>query len=90
MAKVQISIDDGLLNRLEAYASKNYLSRSGIITLACTQFLNTYETTQAIRDISVSLRRIADTGVVDDETMKEIRQFEIFSKMLASGSAGSV
>ena len=32
--KVQISIDDELVKRVDNYADKNYLTRSGLISLA--------------------------------------------------------
>jgi metal-responsive CopG/Arc/MetJ family transcriptional regulator len=82
MAKVQISIDDSLLARVDGYASDNYLSRSGLISLACVQFLNSAEAVVAVKDMSVSLRKIADSGDVDEETMKQLEGFERLSKML--------
>jgi metal-responsive CopG/Arc/MetJ family transcriptional regulator len=82
MAKVQISIDDSLLARVDGYASDNYLSRSGLISLACVQFLNSAEAVVAVKDMSVSLRKIADSGDVDEETMKQLEGFERLSKKL--------
>ena len=35
--KVNISLDDELMKRLDDYADRNYMSRSGLISLACTQ-----------------------------------------------------
>ena len=50
MAKVQISIDDGLLARIDDYADSNYMSRSGLITFATNQFLST---AQMVMNISI-------------------------------------
>lgn len=39
--KVQISLNDKLLERADKYANLNYLSRSGLISLALTNYLKT-------------------------------------------------
>ena len=41
--KVNVSIDEELMARIDRYADENYMSRSGLITLACTQYLNQFE-----------------------------------------------
>lgn len=76
MAKIQISLDDELLKRVDTYADDNYMSRSGLITLAATQFLNMNEVTKAIVSLNAAMQRIADTGKVDDETMKELENWQ--------------
>ena len=35
--KVQISLDDKLVERADVFADANYMSRSGLISLALTQ-----------------------------------------------------
>ena len=39
--KVQISLNDKLMERADKYADLNYLSRSGLISLALTNYLKT-------------------------------------------------
>lgn len=80
--KVQISLDDALMARVDAYADANYMSRSGLISFAVTQYLNTAEVTKAITDMAVCMRKIADNGKVDHETMEQLEDFERLSKML--------
>ena len=41
--KVNITLDDELMARVDRYADENYMSRSGLISLATTQFLNQYD-----------------------------------------------
>lgn len=82
MAKVQISIDDELLQRVDRQAVANYMSRSGLISLACSQFLNSQDVMLAIKDISLAMRKIADNGTVDQETMEQLEDFERLSRML--------
>lgn len=87
MAKVKINItlDEELLRRLDDYAEENYLNRSSLISLATTQFLNTQDVTKAIKDMAFSMRKIADTGQIDDATRRQLEDFERLSKMFASG-----
>lgn len=81
--KVQITLDDALMERVDAFADENYMSRSGLLSLAVTQYLNSAEVARAIKDMAVSIRKIADNGTVDRETMQQLEDFERISKMLA-------
>lgn len=80
--KVQISIDDSLLERIDNYADNNYLTRSGLVTIATNQYLNSVEVISAVKDMSISMRKIADQGYVDQETMKHLEDFERIAKVL--------
>ena len=82
--KVQITLDDALIERLDSYADENYLSRSGCVSLAVTQFLNAADVTKAIKDMAFCMRKIADTGTLDAETQKQLEDFERLSKMLVT------
>lgn len=82
MAKVQISVDDELLKRIDNYSDRNYLSRSGLITLACSQYLNQAEVVTAVKDMALCMRKIADAGTVDDETQKQLEDFERLAQLL--------
>lgn len=80
--KVQISLDDDLMKRVDAYADANYMSRSGLVSLSVTKYLNEAEAFKAIKIMAVAMRKIADTGKVDKETMRQLEDFERLSKML--------
>lgn len=80
--KVQITLDDTLMERVDAYADENYMSRSGLLSLAVTQYLNAAEVTKVIKEMAVCMRKIADNGTVDHETMEQLEDFERLSKML--------
>lgn len=85
--KVNITIDDDLLKRVDNFADKNYMSRSGLLSLAVTQYLNTNEAVFAVRDMAYAMRKIADTGDIDDDTREKLEDFERMSKMFL-GSIG--
>jgi metal-responsive CopG/Arc/MetJ family transcriptional regulator len=80
--KVGITLDDNLMKRIDDYADENYMSRSGLISLAVTQYLNAAEVTRAVKDMALAMRKIADNGEIDSETQKQLEDFERLSKML--------
>lgn len=80
--KVNVSLDDKLLERIDNYADNNYMSRSGLISLATVQFLNSAEIVTVIKDMSLAMRKIADNGTVDHDTMEQLEDFERVCKML--------
>ena len=82
MIKVQLSIDENLIDRIDKYADENYMSRSGFFTLAASQFLNQAEVVFAIRDLSLAMQKIAKDKKIDDETLERLEDFERLSRML--------
>lgn len=81
--KVNFSINDELLQRADRYAKNNYMSRSGVISLALSEFLNAREMATAIPRISYALKKIADGGGnIDAETLAEMEEFEKMVKFM--------
>ena len=80
--KVGITLDDELVKRIDDYADTNYMSRSGLLSLAATQFLNAADVTRAIKDLSLAMRKIADTGKIDHETQERLEDWERLANML--------
>lgn len=83
--KINVSLDEKLLERISTYADNNYMSRSGFISLACTQFLNQAEVVMCVKNMSLAMQKIADTGTLDAEAMQQLEDFERISKMLVTG-----
>ena len=81
--KLGITLDDNLVARLDDYADDNYLSRFGCISLALTQYLNSAEVTKAIKELSLSMRKIADTGTITAEQMAQLEDMERFVKFIS-------
>ena len=80
--KVNITFNDDLMKRIDDYAERNYMSRSGLISFAVTQFLNGQQMIGAVQDMSVCMRKIAETGQLDEETEKKLQELEIIAKVL--------
>lgn len=76
MAKVQITIDDELLKRVDFYADDNYMSRSGLLAVAVTQYLNANEMINAITRMGIAMEKIADKGEIDEQTQQELQDFQ--------------
>ena len=86
MAKVQISIDDGLLSRLDDYADRNFTSRSGAISWACNQMIMADDLRRSLRTVAIAMKRIADSNEIDEKSKEELRAFEMLAEMV-SGTA---
>lgn len=80
--KINVTLDEDLLRRLDEYAEENYLNRSSLVSLATTQFLNSADVTKAVRDMAFAMRKIADNGSIDEETKRELEDFDRLSRIL--------
>ena len=80
--KVNITLDEELMRRVDEYAEENYLNRSSLVSLATTQFLNAADVTKAIKEMAFAMRKIADSGEIDEQTKRDLEDFERLSKML--------
>ena len=77
-----MSLSDELVKRLDNYAKMNYLTRSAAVTIAVNQYLTANEITTLLRDMSFAMKKIAETGTLDDEAKKQMEKFEIAFEML--------
>lgn len=80
--KINITMNDELLERLDKHAKELYTTRSGLISYAVTQYLNQQEVIGLIRTMSQAMQRIAETGTIDEEARQQIEDFDRISKML--------
>lgn len=80
--KINITVADELLNWLDEYADNNFMSRSGLISLACNQFKTQNEVLTAVKNISNAMKKIADTGAISEEQIKEMEELHNFCKMI--------
>lgn len=74
--KVNISLDEELLAKIDKYADDNFMSRSGFVSLAANRYLAQVETLEYIKGMALAMRKIADNGFVDQETREQLEQFE--------------
>lgn len=74
--KINITIDDKLLQRADQYADENGMTRSGLISVALRDYLNTRELSSAIKSIAFTMQDIASKGEVDEEAQKQLDDFQ--------------
>lgn len=80
--KINVTVDEKLLNRADVFADDNYMSRSGLFSLALTQYLNQNDLTRSISDLAVTMRKIADSGKISDEDKKNLKDFEYLAQLI--------
>lgn len=86
VAKFQVSMDDELARRLEDYADRHFMTRSGVVTMACNQLILTEDVQRAIKSIAMSMKRIAESNKIDEKTKEDLREMEILAKMFSGNS----
>lgn len=82
LMKVQVSLDEKLVERIDNYADANYMSRSGLISFATSQYLNQTDVMLMVKDMALTMRKIAEKGTVDHDTMEQLEDFERLCKMI--------
>lgn len=78
--KVMITIDGDLLRDVDDYCDRNYINRSLLISQSLLQVLNQQKVIDAIQNVSLALKKVADSGSIDDDTKKQMEYFENLSK----------
>lgn len=79
--KVQITIDEELLQEVDAYCDKNYMNRSWLFSQSVIQIINQQKMVDAITNVSVAVAKAAETGILDEDTKRELDSFEVLSKL---------
>lgn len=80
--KLQISLDDELVSRIDSCADRNYMTRSGFISQACVQFLNQNELVSSINRISYAVLKAAENNEIDEDTRRQLEEFQIMVKVM--------
>lgn len=80
--KIQITLEQDLLDRIEAYADRNGLTRSSMLAYAATQLMRQDEALASMATVAASMRRIADSGEISDDDKKQLEQFEAVASLL--------
>ena len=86
MAKFQVSMDDELSARVEDYADRHFMTRSGVVTMACNQLLLTEDVQRSIKTVALAMKRIAESNQIDEKSKEELHEFEVLAKMISGNS----
>lgn len=60
--RVSVSIDKDLLRRADEWAMHNYLSRSGLISVALSAYLNAQQMGQAMSELTALVSKLVAEG----------------------------
>lgn len=82
--KIQMSLNDDLVQKVDKYSKENYLSRSAVVSIALNQYLLSHEVSTAIKEMSLAMRKIADTGELDSESLQKMEDFERFARLFTT------
>lgn len=74
--RVNMTLNDELLARIDSYAKSNYMNRSSVVSFACNQFLMANELNSLIVDMKRALQAIANNESITDEQLKELEKFQ--------------
>ena len=75
MAKVQISIDDDLLVKVDDYCKKNCITRSGFISMMCSQWLQKEELTKTLNIFQGVMLKVTEGKDLPPEQQQELDDY---------------
>ena len=81
MAKVNISMDDELLKKMDECADARYMSRSTFMSMCVTDKIAQIEAVKTLSLVSDTLEKISKSDLTDD-VQKEVNDLVTTSKML--------
>ena len=82
MSKVNISISEGLLERVDEYCRENSLSRSGLISLSLNQYLTSQEVIVLLRNLNSTMQKIAEGNMLEEEIVLKLREYQHIINMM--------
>lgn len=80
--RVNMTLNDELLDRIDNYAKSNYMSRSSVVSFACNQFLVANELRSLLVDMKRALQTIANNESITDEQLKELEKFDNLCELM--------
>lgn len=70
--KVQISIDDALMNKVDDYAKSHYLTRSGMFSMVLAQYLDYQDIMQGFGKMFGLMSDLSATTEIDEKTQDKL------------------
>ncbi|WP_407427296.1 hypothetical protein [Treponema sp.] len=80
--RVNMNLNDELLERIDNYAKLNYMNRSSVVSFACNQFLMANEMQSLIIDMKRALQVIANNENISADDLKELEKYENLCDLL--------
>lgn len=88
VAKINISIDEELLAKIDNLAESSYTTRSGLIAVVMRDYIKSKELLDTLDYIKTSIDKIASThgNTLDEDTLKELDTFKTLCKLVTKGN----
>lgn len=83
--KVQITMPDELLAKLDDYVDRNYTTRSGAITMMVNNYLVSRELAVQMQQVSDALGKMAAGAQLSDAEQQQLLGFQQLAKLLPNG-----
>lgn len=83
MLKLGITMNEELASRMDEYAAENYMTRSGVISMAVSQFLNAKDMSKTLKELTAVLKEIAAKEIVDDDSLQRLEDIDRAVKLLS-------
>jgi metal-responsive CopG/Arc/MetJ family transcriptional regulator len=77
--KVNITLDDNLMQKIDAFADENHMSRSGFVSHVCTDYIKQAELLSTIKSLGLAMNRIAENGLIDDDAKRQLQDFQVIA-----------
>lgn len=94
--KINVSLDEELLQRIDDYARSHYMSRSGFLTYAASQILLADKVQRSLDELNSLMKRLyqkaAETSdfSLSEKDAKEFEQIEMAFKLLSGEYARNI
>lgn len=88
--KIQISIDDELLKKVDAFAKKNYMSRSAVLAQGAFALIQSREISQALPEVLERLNDLSRDNDLDDDTKREVSDLQAAARLIKNSVIGQV
>ena len=81
--KIQISVEEDLLKRVDDYADEHYTSRSGVFALGADQLISADEMKKVIKRVTQAMETMAQGQTLTKEQQEDLERFRAISYMWA-------
>lgn len=82
--KVNITLNDELLARVDEFAKENYMTRSGLTSVALTQYLAQQECIEVVKRVALLMEKMADKENCSQEDLARLETYEQFLELYLS------
>jgi len=72
--KLSISLNDELVAKVDEIAKSNYMTRSGLISVATLNYLNQLQVAEKMSDMNRIMTKLVEKGMLDEEDTRNLGQ----------------